>query len=198
MGKTITQKLIENHLLTGDFIPGTEIGIRIEQTLAHDISGTMAFLQFESMRLPRVQNQLAVCYVDHNTLQMGFENADDHTYMETISRRFGLYMSRPGNGICHQVHLERFGKPGVTLLGADSHTSTAGGIGMLAIGAGGLDIALAMAGKPFYLTCPKVIRINLTGALSPWVSAKDVILKILQTFGSRGNVGNVFEYGGES
>ena len=198
MDKTITQKLIEKHLVTGNFVPGTEIGIRIEQTLAHDISGTMAFLQFESMRVPRVRNKLAICYVDHNTLQMGFENADDHTYMESIARRYGLYMSRVGNGICHQVHLERFGKPGLTLLGADSHTSTAGSLGMIAIGAGGLDIALAMAGKPFYFTCPKVIRINLTGTLSPWVSAKDVILKVLQIFGSRGNVGNVFEYGGEA
>jgi aconitate hydratase len=158
----------------------------------------MAYLQFESMKVPRVRNELAVSYVDHNTLQMGFENADDHAYMESIARKYGMYMSRAGNGICHQVHLESFGKPGVTLLGGDSHTSTAGGIGMIAIGAGGLDIALAMAGKPFYLTCPKVVRINLTGKLSPWVSAKDVVLKVLELFGPRGNVGTAFEYGGEA
>ena len=198
MGKTITQKIIEKHLVTGTFEPGSEIGIRIDQTLAHDTSGTMAYLQFESMRVSRVQNEIAVSYVDHNTLQMGFENADDHAYMESIARRYGMYMSRAGNGICHQVHLESFGKPGATLLGADSHTSTAGGIGMIGIGAGGLDIALAMAGKPFYLTCPKVIRINLTGTLPPWVSAKDVVLKVLDTFGPRGNVGTVFEYGGDA
>lgn len=198
MGKTITQKIIENHLVAGPFEPGSEIGIRIDQTLAHDTSGTMAYLQFESMKVPTVQNELAVSYVDHNTLQMGFENADDHAYMESIARRYGMYMSRAGNGICHQVHLESFAKPGATLLGADSHTSTAGGIGMIAIGAGGLDIALAMAGKPFYLTCPKVVRINLTGTLPPWVSAKDVVLKVLEIFTPRGNVGRVFEYGGDA
>jgi len=198
MGKSIVQKIIESHLAAGKFIPGEEIAIRIDQTLSHDISGTMAYLQFESMQVPRVQNELSVSYIDHNTLQMGYENADDHAYMESFARKYGMYMSRAGNGICHQVHLERFGRPGAVLLGADSHTCTAGGIGMIGIGAGGLNIALAMAGKPFYLTCPKVIRINLTGELPSWVSAKDVVLKVLEIFGPRGNVGTVFEYGGDA
>ena len=182
MGKTITEKIIAAHRVTGRCVPGAEIGIRIDQTLTQDATGTMAYLQFESMNIPRVKTELSVSYIDHNTIQIGFENADDHQYLQSIARKYGLYFSRPGNGICHQVHLERFGKPGKTLIGADSHTPMGGALGMLAIGAGGLDVALAMAGKPFYLTSPKVISINLTGKLRPWVSAKDIILKVLEIF----------------
>ncbi|MBW2544371.1 MAG: aconitate hydratase, partial [Deltaproteobacteria bacterium] len=180
----------------GEYEPGNEIGIRIDQTLTQDATGTMACLQFEAMGLDRVKTDSSVSFVDHNTIQIGFENADDHRYLQTVAARYGLDYSRAGNGICHQVHLERFGKPGTTLLGSDSHTPTGGGIGQIAIGAGGLDVALAMAGEPFFLTCPRVIRINLTGKLESWVSAKDVILKILEIFGTKGNVGCVFEYGG--
>ncbi|MFH1080221.1 MAG: aconitate hydratase [Pseudomonadota bacterium] len=197
MGKTITEKIIDTHLISGDYRPGAEIGIRIDQTLTQDATGTMAYLQFESMNVPRVRTELSVSYVDHNTIQIGFENADDHRYLQSIAPKYGICFSRPGNGICHQVHLERFGKPGKTLIGADSHSPTGGALAMVAIGAGGLDVALAMAGEPFYLTCPRMIRINLTGRLAPWVSAKDIILKILEIFTSRGNVGCVFEYGGE-
>lgn len=198
MGKTITEKIIARHLLSGSTSePGREIGIRIAQTLTQDATGTMTYLQFESMGIDRVRTELSVSYIDHNTVQIGFENADDHRYLQSVARRYGMYLSRAGNGICHQVHLERFGKPGKTLIGSDSHTPTGGGMGMLAIGAGGLDVALAMAGKPFYLTMPKVIGINLVGTLPPWVSAKDVILKILDMFTTKGNVGCVFEYGGE-
>lgn len=197
MGKTITEKIVASHIVSGSFIPGSEIGIRIDQTLTQDATGTMAYLQFESMNIRKVRTELSVSYIDHNTIQAGFENADDHRYLESIARKFGIYLSRAGNGICHQVHLERFGKPGKTLLGADSHTPTGGALGMLAIGAGGLDVALAMAGRPFYLTTPGIVRINLHGKLPSWVSAKDVVLKILELFTTKGNVGNIFEYGGD-
>ena len=195
MAKTLTQKILEGHLVAGAYEPGTEIGIRIDQTLTQDATGTMAYLQFEAMGVDRVRTDSSVSFIDHNTVQIGFENADDHRYLQGVAARYGVYLSRAGNGICHQVHLERFGSPGTMLLGSDSHTPTGGGIGQIAIGAGGLDVALAMAGEPFYLTCPRVIRINLTGRLQPWVSAKDVILKILEIFGTKGNVGCVFEYG---
>jgi len=197
MGKSITQKIIEEHLVAGKFEPGKEIAIKIDQTLTQDATGTMAYLQFEAMGLSKVKTELSVSYIDHNTIQVGFENADDHRYLQSIASKYGILLSRAGNGICHQVHLERFGKPGKTLLGSDSHTPTAGGLGMIAIGAGGLDIAVAMGGEPFYLTCPKVTKINLKGKLNPWVSAKDVVLKVLEVFTTKGNVGTVFEYGGE-
>jgi len=197
MGKSITQKILESHLVDGKFEPGTEIGIKIDQTLTQDATGTMAYLQFEALGIPRVKTELSVSYIDHNTIQVGYENADDHRYLQAIAAKYGIYLSRAGNGICHQVHLERFGKPGKTLLGSDSHTPTAGGLGMIGIGAGGLDVAVAMGGEPFYLTCPKVTRINLKGKLRPWVSAKDVVLKVLEIFSTKGNVGHVFEYGGE-
>jgi len=196
MGKTLTQKILEEHLIAGVYEPGNEIGIRVDQTLTQDATGTMAALQFEAMGVGRVKTDRSVSFIDHNTVQIGFENADDHRYLQSMAASCGVYLSRAGNGICHQVHLERFGRPGATLLGSDSHTPTGGGIGQIAIGAGGLDVALAMAGEPFYLTCPRVIGINLTGRLQPWVSAKDVILKILEIFGTKGNVGCVFEYGG--
>jgi len=197
MGKTIAEKIVASHIVSGSFIPGSEIGIRIDQTLTQDATGTMAYLQFESMNIRKVRTELSVSYIDHNTIQAGFENADDHRYLESIARKFGIYLSRAGNGICHQVHLERFGKPGKTLLGADSHTPTGGALSMLSIGAGGLDVALAMAGRPFYLTTPGIVRINLHGKLPSWVSAKDVVLKILELFTTKGNVGNIFEYGGD-
>ncbi|MCK5039613.1 MAG: aconitate hydratase [Candidatus Aenigmarchaeota archaeon] len=197
MGKSITQKILEEHIVKGNFKSGKEIAIRIDQTLTQDATGTMAYLQFETMNVPEVKTELSVSYVDHNTIQIGFENADDHRYLQTIAEKYGIVFSRAGNGICHQVHLERFGKPGKTLLGSDSHTPTGGGIGMMAMGAGGLDVAVAMAGGPFYITCPKVIKINLTGRLKSWVAAKDVVLKILEIFTTKGNVGCVFEYGGE-
>jgi aconitate hydratase len=197
MGKSITQKILEEHLAEGKFEPGKEIAIKIDQTLTQDATGTMAYLQFEAMGVAKVKTELSVSYIDHNTIQVGFENADDHRYLQSIAAKYGILLSRAGNGICHQVHLERFGKPGKTLLGSDSHTPTAGGIGMIAIGAGGLDIAVAMGGEPFYLTCPKVTKINLKGKLKPWVSAKDVVLKVLEVFTTKGNVGTVFEYGGE-
>jgi aconitate hydratase len=197
MGKTITEKIIEAHIVSGRFVPGTEIGIRIDQTLTQDATGTMAYLEFESMRVPRARTEMSISYIDHNTIQSGFENSDDHRYLQTVAQKYGIYFSRAGNGICHQVHLERFGKPGKTLLGSDSHTPTGGALGMLAIGAGGLDVALAMAGEPFYFTCPKIIKINLKGKLPPWTSAKDIILKVLEIFTTKGNVGFVFEYGGE-
>jgi aconitate hydratase len=196
MGKNITQKLIESHLISGNMIPGEEIAIRIDQTLTQDSTGTMAYLQFEAMDVPRVKTKRSVAYIDHNTLQEGFENADDHKYIQTVAAKHGIYFSRPGNGICHQVNLERFGRPGWTLLGSDSHTPTGGGIGMLAIGAGGLDVAVAMAGGPYYLTMPKVCRVYLTGKLRPWVSAKDIILKILSIMSVKGGVGKVIEYAG--
>lgn len=196
MGQSLTQKILGSHLLYGDLNSGEEIGIRIDQTLTQDATGTMAYLQFEAMDLPRVKTECSVSYIDHNTLQTGFENADDHAFLQSVAARFGLYFSRPGNGICHQVHLERFGKPGKTLLGSDSHTPTGGGIGMLAIGAGGLDVAVAMGGGAFYLPNPRVLRIWLTGELSDWVSAKDIILEILRQLTVKGGVGKIIEYGG--
>lgn len=196
MGKTITSKIIESHRMVGEELPGQEIGIRIDQTLTQDATGTMAYLQFEAMNMPTVKTELSVSYIDHNTTQLGFENADDHRYLQSVAAKFGIYLSRPGNGICHQIHLERFGKPGKTLIGSDSHTPTCGALGMLAMGAGGLDVAMAMAGEPFFLQNPKVVRIFLTGSLKPWVTAKDIILHVLQLFSTKGNVGTVFEYGG--
>jgi len=196
MAQTLTQKILGAHLAQGELRAGEEIGIRIDQTLTQDATGTMAYLQFEAMGVPRVKTELSVSYVDHNTIQIGFENADDHRYLQTVARRYGVVFSRPGNGICHQVHLERFGKPGRTLLGSDSHTPTGGGLGMLAIGAGGLDVAMAMGGAPFFLGCPKVIEVRLLGRLPAWVSAKDVILRLLELFSTKGNVGCVFEYTG--
>lgn len=198
MGYTLTEKILHSHLTAGALVPGEEIAVRIDQTLTQDATGTMAYLQFESMNIPRVRTELSVSYIDHNTIQIGFENADDHRYLQGVARRYGIYLSRAGNGICHQVHLERFGKPGKTLIGSDSHTPTCGALGMIAIGAGGLDVALAMGGKPFYLLCPRVVRIELIGSLPPWVSAKDVILHILGIFTTKGNVGCVFEYSGEA
>lgn len=197
MGKTLTEKILSSHLREGVLETGKPIGILIDQTLTQDATGTMAYLQFEAMGLPRVQNELAVSYVDHNTIQVGFENADDHRYLQTVAAAKGVIFSRPGNGICHQVHLERFGKPGKTLLGSDSHTPTGGGLGMIAIGAGGLDVAVAMAGGPFHLIAPKVIEIRLHGKLRNWVSAKDVILTVLERYGVKGNVNCIFEYTGE-
>ena len=196
MGKSITRKLLESHIAEGSWNPGSEIAIKIDQTLTQDATGTMAYLQFEATGLPKIETELSVSYIDHNTIQIGFENADDHKYLQSIAVKYGIILSRAGNGICHQVHLERFGKPGKTLLGSDSHTPTCGGIGMIAIGAGGLDVALAMGGAPFYLVCPRVVKINLIGRLKPWVSAKDLILEVLRIFGTRGNVNRVFEYGG--
>jgi aconitate hydratase len=197
MGKSIVQKILEKHIIEGKWEPGKEIAITIDQTLTQDATGTMAYLQFEAMGASKVKTELSVSYVDHNTVQIGFENADDHKYLQTVAAKYGIIYSRAGNGICHQVHLERFGKPGKSLLGSDSHTPTGGGIGMIAIGAGGLDVAVAMAGGAFYLTCPKVIKINLKGKLKPWCSAKDVVLKMLDIFSTKGNVGCIFEYGGE-
>jgi len=197
MAKTLTYKILESHLVEGALEKGSEIGIKIDQTLTQDATGTMAYLQFEAMEIDRVKTELSVSYVDHNTLQMGFENMDDHKYLMTMNNKFGIRYSRAGNGICHQVHLERFGAPGKTLLGSDSHTPTGGGIGMIAIGAGGLDVAVAMGGGPFYLTCPKVINVRLTGKLRPWVAAKDVVLKVLEILTTRGNVGCVAEYTGD-
>jgi aconitate hydratase len=197
MGKSVTEKILENHLISGRFDSGTEISIKIDQTLTQDATGTMAYLQFEAMGIPKVKTELSVSYIDHNTIQVGFENADDQRYLQSIAAKYGIYLSRAGNGICHQVHLERFGKPGKTLLGSDSHTPTAGGLGMIGIGAGGLDVAVGMAGEPFYLTCPKIVKINLKGKLRPWVSAKDLILKVLEIFSTKGNVSRIFEYGGD-
>jgi len=197
MGKNIVEKILAGHLVYGALAPGGEIGIRIDQTLTQDATGTLAYLQFEAMNVPRVRTELSVSYIDHNTIQIGFENADDHRYLMSVAQKFGIVLSRAGNGICHQVHLERFGRPGKTLIGSDSHTPTCGALGMIAVGAGGLDVAQAMAGEPFYLACPSVVKINLEGRLRPWVSAKDVILKVLEIFSTKGNVGTVFEYGGE-
>ncbi len=197
MGKNIVQKIIEKHLVAGELKKGNEIAIKIDQTLTQDATGTMAYLQFEAIGIPRVRTELSVSYVDHNTLQTGFENADDHRFLRTFAAKYGIYFSAPGNGICHQVHLERFGVPGKTLLGSDSHTPTAGGIGMLAIGVGGLDVAVAMAGYPFYLTMPEVIKVNLKGKLNPFVTAKDIILELLRRLTVKGGVGKIFEYGGD-
>lgn len=197
MSESLTYKILRKHLVCGELKPGSEIAIRIDQTLTQDATGTMAYLQFEAMGLRRVNTELSVSYVDHNTIQQGFENADDHKYLQTVAAKYGIYFSRPGNGICHQVHLERFGKPGKTLLGSDSHTPTAGGLGMFALGAGGLDVAAAMAGAAFYMIAPEVIRVELTGRLRKWVSAKDVILHVLSILSTKGNVNKVIEYGGE-
>ena len=197
MGYTIAQKIIKNHLVCGEMIAGEEIGLKIDQTLTQDATGTMAYLQFEAMGIERVKTELSVAYIDHNTLQAGFENADDHRYIQTVTKKHGIRFSRPGNGICHQVHLERFSKPGKTLIGSDSHTPTAGGIGMLGMGAGGLDVAVAMGGGTYYITMPKMIKINLTGKLSDYVGAKDVILEVLRLLGVKGGVGAIVEYGGE-
>ncbi|MCJ7571607.1 MAG: aconitate hydratase [Candidatus Thermoplasmatota archaeon] len=196
MGFTITEKILNKHIVEGKPEKGTEVGIKIDQPLTQDATGTMAYLQFEAMNVLKVKTELSISYVDHNTVQVGFENADDHKYLQSVAAKYGIVYSRAGNGICHQVHLERFGKPGKTLLGSDSHTPTGGGVGMIAIGAGGLDVAVAMAGGPFYMTYPKITKINLTGKLKPWVSAKDVILKVLEIFTTKGNVGTVFEYAG--
>ncbi len=197
MGKNMVEKVLQAHLKEGAYVPGKEIGIRIDRTLMPDSTGTMAFLQFEALGLSEVKTDLSVAYIDHNTQQIGFENSDDHLYLQGASARFGVVYSRAGNGICHQVHLERFGKPGATLLGADSHTTTGGGIGQIAIGAGGLDVAVAMGGGPFPLTCPKVYLVKLSGRLRDWVTAKDVVLRMLSLLSTKGNVGVVLEYGGE-
>jgi aconitate hydratase len=197
MGKNIVQKIFSSHLVAGKLKAGQEIAISIDQTLTQDATGTMAYLQFEAMGIPRVKTNLSVSYVDHNTLQTGFENFDDHLFLQSVAKKYGIYFSKPGNGICHQVHLERFGIPGETLLGSDSHTPTCGGLGMIAIGAGGLDVAIAMAGGPFYITMPKVVLVRLAGALRPWVTAKDVILELLRRLTVKGGVGKIFEYGGE-
>ncbi len=196
MGKNLTYKILAEHLISGKLVPGEEIGIKIDQTLTQDATGTLAYLQFELMGEPKVKTELSVSYVDHNTLQQGVENADDHRYLQTVAAKYGIKFSRPGNGICHQVHLERFGKPGKTLLGSDSHTPTAGALGMIAIGAGGLDVAVAMAGGEFFLTAPEVIKIEFTGILRKWVSAKDVVLYMLSLMSTKGNVNKVLEYGG--
>ena len=197
MGLTIAQKIIKNHLVSGEMIAGQEISIKIDQTLTQDSTGTMAYLQFEAMGIDRVKTERSVAYIDHNTLQAGFENADDHKYIQTVAAKHGIYFSRPGNGICHQVQLERFGKPGKTLLGSDSHTPTGGGIGMLAIGAGGLDVAVAMGGGAYYITMPKIMRVELKGKLRKWVTAKDVILDVLRQISVKGGVGYILEYTGE-
>lgn len=197
MPKNLTQQLIEKHLVSGEMIAGREIALKIDQTLTQDATGTMAYLEFEAIGIPRIKTELSVSYVDHNTIQIGFENADDHRFLQTIAAKYGIYYSRAGNGICHQVHLERFGQPGKTLLGSDSHTPTGGGLGMLAIGAGGLDVAMAMAGQPFYLNMPAVVNVRLIGRLKSWVSAKDIILELLRRLSVKGGVGKVFEYTGE-
>ena len=197
MGLTLTEKILKAHIVDGELIKGTEIGLRIDQTLTQDATGTMAYLEYEAMGVPRVKTELSVASIDHNTLQNGFENADDHRFIGSVTKKHGIRFSRPGNGICHQVHLERFGIPGKTLIGSDSHTPTGGGIGMLAMGAGGLDVAVAMGGGAYYITCPKVVRVNLTGKLSPWVAAKDVILEVLRRMSVKGGVGKVIEYCGE-
>ena len=197
MGLTLTEKIIKAHIIDGEMVKGTEIGLKIDQTLTQDATGTMAYLQFEAMGVDRVKTERSVAYIDHNTLQSGFENADDHRFIGSVAKKHGIWFSRPGNGICHQVHLERFGKPGKTLIGSDSHTPTGGGIGMLAMGAGGLDVAVAMGGGAYYITMPKVVKINLTGKLNDWVSAKDVILEVLRQLSVKGGVGKVMEYTGE-
>ena len=197
MGMTIAQKIIAAHLVAGDLTVGREVALKIDQTLTQDATGTMAYLEFETMGIPRVKTELSIAYVDHNTLQCGFENGDDHRYLQTVTAKHGVYFSRPGNGICHQVHLERFGKPGKTLIGSDSHTPTGGGIGMLAFGAGGLDVAVAMGGGAYYITMPKMFKVNLTGKLGPYVTAKDVSLELLRILSVKGGVGAIIEWGGE-
>lgn len=196
MGMTIAQKIIQSHLLSGDMTPGSEVGLKIDQTLTQDATGTMAYLEFEAMGIDRVRTERSVAYIDHNTLQCGFENADDHRFIQSAAEKFGVWFSRPGNGICHQVHLERFGKPGKTLIGSDSHTPTCGGLGMLAMGAGGLDVAVAMGGGAYYITMPKMYKVELTGSLQPYVTAKDVSLEILRRLSVKGGVGAIIEWGG--
>ncbi|MCI5739264.1 MAG: aconitate hydratase [Ruminococcus sp.] len=197
MGLTVAQKLIQSHLRSGDMTVGSEVGLKIDQTLTQDATGTMAYLEFEAMGVERVRTELSVAYIDHNTLQTGFENADDHRFIQSVAKKRGIRFSRPGNGICHQVHLERFGKPGKTLIGSDSHTPTGGGIGMLAMGAGGLDVAVAMGGGTYYITMPKIVNVHLTGKLNPYVAAKDVILEVLRRMTVKGGVGKIIEYTGE-
>ncbi|MBQ8432267.1 MAG: aconitate hydratase [Clostridia bacterium] len=197
MGLTIAQKIIQAHMISGDMTVGSEVALKIDQTLTQDATGTMAYLEFEAMGVDRVRTERSVAYIDHNTLQSGFENADDHRFIQSIAKKHGIYFSRPGNGICHQVHLERFGIPGKTLIGSDSHTPTGGGIGMLAFGAGGLDVAVAMGGGAYYITMPKMIKVNLTGKLRPFVTAKDVSLEILRILSVKGGVGSIIEWGGE-
>ncbi len=196
MGLTTAQKIIRDHLVSGELVAGREVAIRIDQTLTQDSTGTMAYLQFEAINIPRVKTDLSVAYIDHNTLQTGFENADDHMYIQSVASKYGIRFSKPGNGVCHQVHIERFGVPGKTLLGSDSHTPTCGGIGMLAIGAGGLDVAVAMGGGAYYLTMPKMVKVELLGSLKPWVTAKDIILEVLRILTVKGGVGKIVEYGG--
>lgn len=197
MGLTVAQKLIKTHLVSGGMTVGSEVGLKIDQTLTQDATGTMAYLEFEAMGIKRVKTELSVAYIDHNTLQTGFENADDHRFIQSVAKKRGIRFSRPGNGICHQVHLERFGKPGKTLIGSDSHTPTGGGIGMLAMGAGGLDVAVAMGGGTYYITMPKIVNVHLTGALQPYVAAKDVILEVLRIMTVKGGVGKIIEYTGD-
>ena len=197
MGKNIAEKIISAHLVSGEMTVGSDIGLKIDQTLTQDATGTMAYLEFEAMGVPRVKTERSVAYIDHNTLQNGFENADDHRFIRTVAKKHGIYYSRPGNGICHQVHLERFGIPGKTLIGSDSHTPTGGGIGMLAFGAGGLDVAVAMGGGAYYITMPKMYKVNLTGKLRPYVTAKDVSLELLRILSVKGGVGAIIEWGGE-
>ena len=197
MGLTLTEKILSAHLVEGEMVKGTEIGIKIDQTLTQDATGTMAYLEFEAVGVPRVKTERSVAYIDHNTLQNGFMNMDDHRFIGSVAKKHGIYFSRPGNGICHQVHLERFGVPGKTLIGSDSHTPTGGGIGMIAIGAGGMDVAVAMGGGTYYITCPKVVKVELTGKLQPWVAAKDIILEVLRRLSVKGGVGKVMEYCGE-
>ena len=197
MGKTIAEKIIAAHLVAGNMERGSEVALRIDQTLTQDATGTMAYLEFETMGIPKVKTEFSIAYVDHNTLQCGFENADDHRYLQTVAAKHGVHFSRPGNGICHQVHLERFGKPGKTLIGSDSHTPTGGGLGMLSFGAGGMDVAVAMGGGAYYITMPKMYKVNLTGKLNPYVTAKDVSLEILRILSVKGGVGAIIEWGGE-
>ena len=197
MGQSLTNKILSAHLVSGNLKPGEEIAVKIDRTLTQDATGTMAYLQFEAIGVPKVKTDLSVSFIDHNTLQTGFENADDHKFLQTVAAKYGIFYSKAGNGICHQVNLERFGVPGKTLLGSDSHTPTAGGVGMIAIGAGGLDVAVAMGGGAFYMTAPKVVLVKLSGKLSDWVSAKDVILELLKRLTVKGGVGKIFEYGGE-
>ena len=197
MGLTLTEKILRDHMVEGESVKGQEIGIRIDQTLTQDATGTMAYLEFEAMGVPRVKTEKSVAYIDHNTLQSGFENADDHRFIGSVCKKHGIYFSRPGNGICHQVHLERFGIPGKTLIGSDSHTPTGGGLGMIAMGAGGMDVAVAMGGGTYYITYPKIVKVELTGKLNPWVAAKDVILEVLRILSVKGGVGKVIEYCGE-
>ena len=197
MGRTIAQKIIASHLVSGEMKQGSEIALRIDQTLTQDATGTMAYLALENIGIPRVKTERSLAYIDHNTLQCGFENADDHRYIQSVARKYGVYFSRPGNGICHQVHLERFGKPGKTLIGSDSHTPTGGGIGMLAMGAGGMDVAVAMGGGAYYISMPKMYKVNLKGKLPPWVTAKDISMEILRILSVKGGVGAIIEWGGE-